>query len=184
MRQAILLTCTAFGIVGCLPAYQIPLTKPSAEFVLVAENESRSTTIRSIYTWVFKNEDCEKSTYGMNAGSATLSESVSAVAPRRIAAGEKFVFTSAYIDARVGQNRQCSITGSFTPQPNHTYKALLLVNEQVTMCKLGIYDTTNHKDEQIEFFMPAFVCEDQGKSARPNGQPLWTDWRVRVIRTP
>ena len=182
MKNIVLLSCVVLGASGCLPIYTIPDDRPQAEFVLAAENESKGTTVRNVYTWVFKNEECEKTSHGMRAGSKVLGEKDKTTEPVKILAGEKFVFTSAYIDARFGQNRKCSITGSFVPQPNRKYKALLLVNEQVTACRLGIYDTTGGKEEQVPFVMPGYVCEDGGKTTRLNGQPLWTNWQIQFVR--
>ena len=184
MRRWLGFTCVAIGIAGCVPTYRVPQLKPTAEFTLTAENDSSGTTSRNILVWVYKNEACERHPYGMRAGSDFGNSPVETTDPTPIAAGEPFIFSGYYGDSRMAQNRTCVATGVFTPQAGHRYRALLVVEGQVTSCKLGVYDATSGKPEQIPMSMPKYVCDDSGKTNRPNGQPLWQDWKIQVMPMP
>jgi hypothetical protein len=90
----------------------------------------------------------------MRAGSDFGNSPVDTTDPTPIAAGEPFIFSGYYGDSRMAQNRTCVATGVFTPQAGHRYRALLVVEGQVTSCKLGVYDATSGKPEQIPMSMP------------------------------
>ena len=182
MLKGIFLISATVLLTGCLPMYKLPDSKPSAEFFLDSQNDSHSTTLRTSYVWVFKDDECRRNEFGMRAGSVIKNDAAAGTPRTRILANEKFVFTATYGDARFAQNRQCAVTGSFTPLPSHTYKATLIVENNVSSCRLGVYDVSAGHDEQVEFSMPEHVCSDKGKSEIANGQPLWTNWRVKVGR--
>src|SRR3954470_5328580 len=128
-----LLSGAVLGLSACMPTYTVAPDKPKARFSLAAENESRSTTMRNIWARAFKNLACEEPT---RAGNKVLTDGDLATEAVQILAGESFVFTTTYMDARFAQNRKCSVTGSFVPQADRTYKGVLLVNQDVTACKL------------------------------------------------
>lgn len=182
MRNWIRFAFIALGSIGCLPTYSVPRLKPTAEFSVTAESDASATTARNIIVWVYKNEECDRHEYGMRAGSKFENSSVISTDPTPIAAGERFVFTGYYIDARFAQNRACAATGIFTPQVNHHYRALLVVSGNVTTCRLGVYDTTSGDDEDVAISMPTYVCDSEGKTARLNGRPLWRNWQLPVLR--
>jgi hypothetical protein len=180
VRRIVVPAYLAFGLTACLPAYEVSPANDTAEFSLSATNDSQSTTLRSAYVWAFKDEERNRSELGMRAGQAINNDSGATTTPLKVVANEKFVFTAGYIDARFAQNRQCSVTAAFVPRKNRRYKAQLVVTDDVRGCRVGVYDVTSNKDQQIEFSMPKFVCGDEGKTARLNGRPLWTDWQVQV----
>jgi len=184
VRRWLGLTYVAIGTVACVPTYRVPRLKPTAEFTLTAENDSSGTTSRNVLVWVYKDEECERHPYGMRAGSDFGNSPVETTDPTPIAAGEPFVFSAYYGDSRFAQNRTCVSTGVFTPVAGHRYRALLAVSGEVTSCKLGVYDATSGQPEQIPISMPRYVCDDSGKTARPNGQPLWQNWHIKTMPIP
>jgi hypothetical protein len=173
-------TTIVVGLLGCVPYYRVPKLSPTAEFTLTETSDSSSTTSRNILVWVYKNSECERHPYGMRAGSDFGNSPTATTDPTPIAAGEPFVFTAYYGESRMAQNRTCDVTGVFTPQAGHRYRALFVVEGGVSSCKLGVYDATSGKDEQIDFAMPKYICDDNGKTNRPNGQPLWLDWKIQT----
>jgi deoxyribodipyrimidine photolyase-like uncharacterized protein len=179
-RRILVPASLAFALAACLPTYEVSTAQDTAEFFLSTTNDSQSTTLRSAYVWAFKDEECTRSPLGMRAGQAVNNDSGATTTPLKVVANEKFVFTAGYIDARFAQNRQCSVTAAFVPRKNRRYKAQLVVSDDVRGCRVGVYDVTSNKDQQIEFSMPQYLCDDEGKTARLNGSPLWTDWQVQV----
>jgi hypothetical protein len=185
MRNMISVSIVSLAAAGCVAVYQVPQSRPSAQFQLASMSDSTSTTARSIQTWMWKNEDCEQSEYGARGSPKFGNDAQAITDPVHILAGEKFVFTATYMDARFAQNRKCAVTGSFTPIAGRRYTAVLVIGDDVSSCQLGVYDVTSRKSEQIEFSAPRYLCEGgAGKSARLNGQPLWTNWKVQVKTDP
>jgi len=177
MRKTMIVMCAA-GLAGCAAIYQAPASKPTAEFQLASTNDSSGTTSRSIQAWIWKNEECEQSEYGRRSGFKNTNDASIYLDPLRIVAGEKFVFTANYTDARFAQNRRCAITASFMPVAEHRYFALFLVGNDGLSCEVGVYDTTSGKNEKVPFSMPPHLCDGGGKSDRANGQPLTTNWVI------
>ena len=178
MRNLLGLVCLAIFTTGCISVHVVPTSRPTAEFSLATENDSQWTTLRTLGVEVFKSEQCEPHEYGVRAGGTTHNDAKASTPPYRILAGEKFVFTARYGDARFAQNRSCGVTGAFVPQVNRKYKALLTVSNDVRSCTLEVFDITSSKEERIDLLLPTYLCTPQGKTAILNGQPQWTNWEV------
>ncbi len=166
---------------GCASTYSAHRTKPTAEFYLVAENDSKSTTLQNVFLWAFKNTQCEANEYGTRMGSVLSNSSPANTPPHTVVANEPLVFTAVYIDARFAQNRQCAITGEFTPLPNRRYVARLAATNDVGACDLGVYEAREGKQEPLKIEMPEFVCEYGASRKLKNGRPLTTNWRVLAL---
>jgi hypothetical protein len=172
------------SLTGCATTYDARTAPKTAEFSLEGKNDSTWTTLRNTFAWAFEDEECRTSKYGTRLGGEIGNSATGASAAVPIAAEGKFVFTAAYMEGRVGQIRECAVTGSFDPIPGHRYKAVLVSSEGVSVCQLGVYDVTNTTDEQIEFSMPPHACIVNATSKRENGRPLWTNYKVKVITMP
>lgn len=170
-------------LAGCATAYDARTAPKQASFAVVGASNSSSTTFRNAFAWVFADEECSAGKRGTlikgEMGNAALPP------PRGvpIAAEETFVFTAVYIEARMGQTRQCALTGSFLPMAGHRYTARVVASGEVGQCWLGVYDVTSGTEEKADFSMPPHACQfNDAKS--PNGQPLWTLYRYRFTTTP
>ncbi len=184
MSKIIVLICIAFGLTGCVASYIVPDSAAKASFYLAVQSDAESTSLRNISLTVLGDENCKEHQYGTRAGSNIHNVGTAGTDTVKILANEKFVFTAMYVDARFAQNRKCVVTASFVPTEHHTYKALLAVTDDVRACKLGIYDVTSGKDQQLEFSMPKYACDITDLGIRPNGQPLWINWKATVTTIP
>lgn len=175
---------TLIGLAGCMSTYKAPSNLPSAEIFSEAETDEGNTISRMVWLEAFQNEECAESDNGIRLGASPsfANTRVTSSPLNVIAAEERFVFTAVYMDNRFGQNRQCSLTGSFLPNQGRRYKVVVKIDDQVTSCGLGLYDVTAGVEQQVEFTMPKYACRGRSKSASINGRPLWTNWRVRIVR--
>lgn len=187
MTKTLISTIGIVFISGCASTYVAPPSKPTAELYLVAENDSASTMLQGVSMWAFKDTECNTNEYGTRMGSITSNHSPAITPSHTVVANEPLVFTAMYIDARPAQNRQCAITGGFTPLPNKRYAARLTVTGDVSACSLGVYDVAdgNHEPMPIDLKMPELVCQyGFGAKKLRNGQPLRTQWVVVPLILP
>ncbi|SHG55621.1 hypothetical protein [Massilia sp. CF038] len=85
----------------------------------------------------------------------------------KIPAGKPFTASVATSWTRFGAggNDYCSVTATFTPQANTSYRALLKLNNGANSCQLQIADQNNR---EVPFQAPAYSC-DQSMGTAKNG---------------
>jgi len=163
---------------GCVAAYHSPEKGPTASFSVGQENDVHGTTLITVAGFSFADASCADNPDGTRLGTRMNNSSSSVTDPVRIAAARPFTFTVSYIDARLGANRQCWVTGTFTPEAEHRYVGKIFVTDALPGCSLGVYDLASGDETAVPFEMPELVCESGGNRTRKNGQSLRTKWKV------
>lgn len=181
-KLALLLPTLSLVIAGCATSYKLPKDSPSATYSLAVESDAASTTTRTVYTLML-DESCNRHPYGLGGGSKSVFGSDPKIETASIAvlAEKPLQFTTNYIDARFAQNKGCSVTGVFTPKTDHIYQARMKIEQDVSVCKLGIIDLSNGGEEQVDFTMPPYICGEGKPSDIKNGQAMQLNWSVKVV---
>lgn len=167
--------------VGCSSQYKFSDASNSASLIL-------SGNTKHFYVEAYKDKECLPNPYGRRvAVFYGLGKNVDDHKVGReffIPAGEEFVFTAAYIDAKPAQNRLCYITAGFVPEVGEKYRADFTVNEDVTDCryKISRLTSTGHIQEPSAF-IPKNLCYD-GKNVgainKAEGKPGRISYGVEV----
>jgi hypothetical protein len=171
MRTVIAMALLALSS-SALAGYKLGAQDPAANLVVDAQSDSTGTTISVVYASANADEKCAPSKRGFRLGGDSTTGHAPAVKPVRIAANELFAFTATYNEARGGQNRACSVTAAFTPQPDHNYLARIVTSNQVERCDMAVFDVTDGRARSVDFHMPEFVCGKKAPTRQPNGKPV------------
>lgn len=172
-------------LTGCVSAYKVPASLPTAELSVVATAVPGSTTSRAV-TIAAIAEQCGPSPYGAEVAHSFKNGSPETVTagPAPIAANGPFHFGVGYLDSGFAQNRSCMVRANFQPVAGRKYKGILTLKGEVTSCDLTLYDVTDGKEELAQLEMPPTLCLTQGNVPIPNGRSTQTDWSVQVQTTP
>jgi hypothetical protein len=76
-----------------------------------------------------------------------------------------------------GGNDFCSVTATFTPSPNSSYRALLKLDGSARKCELQIADQNNR---EVAYQSPIYSC-DQTMGTTRNGEAGFRSVTVKVI---
>jgi hypothetical protein len=171
MSRNLVLIYLFASLAGCASEYRVANDVPTAKFVIANKSDSTGTTVVETYAAAHADEACGANKHGTKIGGDSSVHGGGQTAPARIAANEKFVFTTSYVEARFGQNRSCAITASFMPLADHRYVALIFAKNQVAECSLGVYDVTRGQPEPVQFHLPELAC---------NGKPNGTTFKAAI----
>lgn len=75
----------------------------------------------------------------------------------------------------------CSVTATFTPQPNQAYRALLALHYDQQTCELQIAD---QNDLAVALQKPVYSCFKNSAGIGRNGQALRQEFKVNLITLP
>src|SRR6185436_12524360 len=95
----------------------------------------------------------------------------------RVVAGDPLTLAMTVSEARLGQNRQCSFTATFTPNAAQSYTVRFASTDQALACGMRIFDSAGKQVAQKE---PANSCAITFAGAVKNGGAGILDWKWSV----
>lgn len=157
------------AVSACQTTYTAPTGKPSANIVVDAGSDSSSTTGGSFNVFAFADDvACKASPHGKNLGTTVFSDGTETYGPISVPAAERFTFAVRYIESRMAQNRDCSFTASFVPEPDHSYLVRFRSVADVSSCSLTVDDQTAGRS--VSLAAPQYSCVASVAGRPKNGQ--------------
>ncbi len=147
-----------FMLTGCQTTYTLPIGKPSAEISFESTSDSTGTTGMFISVLHYENLNCDPSKYGDKIAGTSFAEKMEILGPVKILAEESFTFAIRYIDSRIAENRECSVTGSFFPRNGRSYIARFRTVGNVSFCDMTIEELYPNDSQIIDYIYPEFTC--------------------------
>lgn len=180
MRLAI--AWLALGLASCVSQYQHRGTADSATLKIIGNNAH-------FYVEAYEDgSSCQPSRSGIRLatffGPTKDVPSPAAGKTVSIPSGKPFVLTHRYLDARIAQNRTCSVTVSFVPEPGKSYVTYFYVDPDVTGCDTFVSGPASRPTENVaSFAYNPSLCLDGSNKGPVNRQAVWINWKVNVQRT-
>ena len=154
--------------------YKLAADAASAEFHAESSSDSTGTTLRTVMAWASADAiECKADKHGEYLGRDMHNKVVGKTPTVRIAAGEAFTLTIKYDESRMGETRQCAVTGTFTPAAGRRYLGRIEVIDNTDHCNLGVYDITDGVETKVETSLPGTMsCARTADGRMPNGLPI------------
>ena len=163
---------------GCQKAYIAPNDSNVAEMIFIARNDSIGTSVRKVRVLSFPNSKCANGMGSRKIAQKMFSRHYEAFGPIKVVANKPFTFAVTYLDARAAQNRDCSVTATFTPLTGHSYKAAFDVVDDVSQCGLKVQDNTFQEVSDVTFESPEYSCVESFIEEKVhNGQAGWLNYK-------
>ena len=164
------------GLSACASPYNYTADAGSAATIRVTGNNS------NFYTEAYENGNCEPSRNGIRLATffGPTKDAASSVVGKtvQIPSGRPFVLTHRYIDARVSQNRTCSVTVSFVPEQGQRYQTYFYVDPEVNGCDALVSGPNTKPGESVPSFKyNESLCLSGANQGAANRRAIWIDWR-------
>lgn len=169
------------GLSACASPYRYTGNEEVATLVVSGNNGQ-------FYTEAYENEGCEPSKSGIRLATffGPTKDGVSPGAGKtvQIPTGRPFVLTHRYVDARVSQNRTCSVTVSFVPERGQRYQSYFYVDPEVDGCDTLVAGSNTRPAESVASFKYTDNLCLGGSSKGPvNRRAVWINWRFNFQGT-
>jgi len=163
------------ALTGCASTYTIPSGEPSATIAFDMSSDSSNTTGRSFTVWTYEDTACTPSKNGAILASKGLSNTEEKFGPLKISATSPFTFAVSYLESRIGQNRECSFTATFTPQVGLSYRVRFAAKDQAGVCGIQITDSGG---VEVDYASPELSCAETFVGKIKNGGGGGVNWRL------
>jgi hypothetical protein len=167
-------------LTACVATYTVPAGKPTAELRFEVSTDSTGTTTKPGYiVSTFEDPNCSTATDGTRL--LTIKSKgpidVDVAGPIRVVAGDPLTLAMKVSEVRLGQNRQCSFTATFTPSVAQSYTVRFVSTDQALACGMRVFDAAGKEVAQKE---PANSCLTTFAGAVKNGGAGILDWKWTV----
>ncbi len=179
MKPKIFLTViVSLGLLpGCVSVYKPPAGKAHSKISFDLNNDSVGTTVRTFSIWNYSDSKCTPSKDGLKIDFKPFASEHEKLGPYEILGDSPFTFAVAYGEARVAQNRDCSVTATFTPSSLKKYTVHFFVKDQSYRCGIKILD---EKENIVPFEQPEYTCRESLARKKPkNGGAGILTWEYR-----
>ena len=144
---------------------------------------STGTTNQSWTLTRYKDASCASNENGVQLGRIALGNHATAMPPVQLPAGVSTTVAFDYVEAGIGQTRQCSFSAAFTAAPNGHYRARFAVDRGASGCAVTI---TEAGGGDVKVVTPAVACApipafwNTGVTKMQNGKPWTTNYQLQV----
>ncbi|WP_156900015.1 hypothetical protein [Luteimonas mephitis] len=176
------LAALALALAGCVSQYEYGAAPDSATLRIVGNTAN-------FFTDAYENEGCKPNRSGGRLatfyGPTKDAPSPEAGKTVLIPSGKPFVLTHRYIDARFAQNRICSVTVSFVPEPGGIYQTYFYVEPEVEGCDTLVSEAGGSPGESVSSFKyNEKLCPSGLDRGAMNRQPVRVNWKADVHFSP
>lgn len=155
--------CALISLAGCATQ-----TAPGAETsgttldVFVQNDVPGSATLKGSFVYAYADSNCSGP---VNLARKTFMKDEDQHKTVNIPAGKPFTASVQMVWTRFGAggNDFCTVTATFTPQANSSYRALLKHSNGASTCALQIAD---QNDREVAFQSPVYSCDQNNGTVR------------------